>query len=137
VTTQTLSVFPHLEEPVKNLVEAHKTLQEEPLLLAVYYAPQRNQEDVFLFEVVENFGGGSVDEDRELFEVTYGSTPGFPMGPGQQLRLIMTNPKEFELAAKQGWTLVQELRTAFHDKRARVIFEDGKQGPQLLSLINA
>lgn len=132
---QTIVRFPDLKDQVKRLVQAHRKLKDEPLLLAVYYAPKRNPKDVFLFEVAENFGGGRVDKDRKLFEVTYRSTDGFPMAPGQQLRLVLTNPIELDEAVKGNWKHVQELREAFSRKRTDVLFEDTKKGPQLRRLL--
>lgn len=137
MTTHTMTTFPNLEERLKKLVEEHKALKDEPLLLAVYYAPERNPDDIFLFEVIENFGGGSLDEDQTLFEVTYGPTPGFPMAAGQLLHLVMTHPEELAAAVREEWVLAEELRTAFRKNQARVLFADKHKGQHLLSLINA
>ena len=57
MVTKTPTDFPNLKDRLNALVEEHKQLHDEPLLLAIYYAPKRNPNDVFLFEVVENFGG--------------------------------------------------------------------------------
>jgi hypothetical protein len=134
--SQVATEFPNLERNVRLLVEEHKTLKDEPLVLAVYYAPERNPEDVFLFEVIEGFGGGSVDPERTLFEVTYGPSSGFPMEAGQRLHLILTNPEEFRTAARDGWSLLGELKGAVGKDRAKVVFstEDGKGLSKLLGL---
>jgi|WetSurMetagenome_2_1015567.scaffolds.fasta_scaffold99793_3 hypothetical protein len=135
--TGTKALSPIYEERLKILVEEHRTIEDEPLLLAVYYVPERNPEDIFLFEAIEKFGGGEIEDDREMFEVTYGSTPGFPMATGQQLHLVMTSPEELQEAVKQAWSHVKELRTAFSENRATVLFKDEQKGKQLLSLLHA
>ena len=35
--------------------------------------------------------GESINPERDLFEATFGTTPGFRMGPNEQLHLILTN----------------------------------------------
>jgi len=41
----------------------------------MYFEPDRSPGDIFLFEVIDGFGAGNIDEDRKLFEVAYASTP--------------------------------------------------------------
>ena len=115
------SCFPAFEKHVKELVEDHQRLKDEPLLLAVYYAPDREPHHVFLLEVLERFGSNSVDQDRELFEVTYESTPAFPLASDQRLHLILTNPTELRKALEENWASVAELRGAKRSGRWKVI----------------
>lgn len=63
--------FPVYSDILRNLVLAHVNLPGERLLLAIYYAPDRDPGDLFLFEIVENFGANTIDEEHELLEVTY------------------------------------------------------------------
>src|SRR4051812_14593972 len=95
---------------VRRLVMAHKRLKGAPLLLAVYYLSPRARGDISILEVIDSPGTNSIDPDKELFEVTYGSTPSFKMNPGQRLRLVLTNPRELRIAIHQNWPLVREIR---------------------------
>lgn len=118
--------FPDLMGEVQHLVEEHRQLTDEPLLLAIYYKPDRETQDVFLFEVIENFGAGAVNPDRELFEVTYNSTSGFVLEPSQRLHLVLTNPREFETAIQEKWPLLEELRRAIRAGDFRVLYSDSR-----------
>ena len=120
------ATFPRFEREVKQLVQNHLKLEDEPLLLAIYYKPQREMHDIFLFEVIQNFGDGEVDPDRELFEVTYASTTGLPLEKGQYLHLVMTNPKELEVATQENWVMVAELRAAMSAGDCRVLHKDAQ-----------
>ena len=106
------SSFPDYEQQLRKLVAEHKKIRNEPLIWAIYYKPGRKSKDIFLFEVIENFGGGGVDPDRELFEVTYGYASGFPMDKNQQLHLVLTNPAEFRHAAHENWAGFGALKQA-------------------------
>ncbi len=119
--------FPHSYNAVQQLVKDHHKIEQEPLLLAIYYAPLRDRQDIFLFEVVERFGGDSVDEDRELFEVTYASRDDFQLKDGQKLHLVLTNPTEMAVAFKQKWKLAKEIRQAVRNPEAhRIIYPSPK-----------
>ena len=126
--------FPTSLSKVKRLVSEHLKLKDEPLLLAIYYAPDREEQDIFLFEVVEGFGGNSVDADRKLFEVTYAHSAGLPMKRGQQLHLVLTNPHEAKVAFREGWELAREVRQAVRRKDFRVIHQTPAAG-RLLEMI--
>ncbi|MCP4247292.1 MAG: hypothetical protein GY778_09620 [bacterium] len=135
MVAKTQSCFPEFEDQVKDLVGEHKRLKDQPLLLAVYYAPDREPHHVFLLEVIEQLGSNNVDQDRELFEVTYGSTPAFPLASDQRLHLILTNPTELRKALEENWSSVGELRGAKRSGRWKVIAcEDG--GRDLEASIN-
>jgi hypothetical protein len=128
------SQFPQSESKLKRLVSEHLKLQDEPLLLALYYAPDREQQDIFLFEVLDGFGGNSVSPDRNLFEVTYGTSPAFAMKRGQQLHLVLTNPIELKLAFRDGWELAKEIRDAVRRNDYRVIHQD-EGAAELLEIV--
>src|SRR5437899_1742748 len=95
--------FPQLANQIQALVEQHRALEDEPLHLAVTYNHERDAQDIFLLEVVSNFGGGEVDPDCQLFEVTFGPTLAFPMSPSEKLHLVLTNPTEFRIALRDNW----------------------------------
>lgn len=128
--------FPGFTREIQRLVNEHRQMADEPLLLAIYYRPEREPQDIFLFEVIENFGGGAIDPDREMFEVTYNSTSGFPLEPGQRLHLLLTNPKEFETAVRDNWPSLQELRRAIEAGDFRTLHSDSGHA-QLREMIHA
>ncbi len=115
---------PDLKTHLEKLVGEHRRLADEPLLLAVYFEPERQQGDVFVFEVIEGFGDNRVDDDRKLFEVSYASTPSFPLSDGHRLHLVLTNPLELAFASGQGWTGLDEVRRAARQGRAVTIYAD-------------
>jgi hypothetical protein len=112
MATMTTRRFPSFQSELEELVGEHVKFEDEPLVLAIYYQPERDPQDVFLFEVIEGFGGESVDVDHELFEVTYRSSSGFDLAPGQSLHLVLTNPTEYQRAAEEHWPALDELRAA-------------------------
>ena len=123
--------YPEYEAQVRDLVDQHRKLKNEYLHLAVYFAPpRRGKRDIFLFEVIENFGGNAIDPNEKLFEFGYGSTPGFRLPAGASLRMVLTNPAEFHHAIQHNWKGVQELRAAQEADHAIVIYAD-KIGKQL------
>jgi hypothetical protein len=104
--------FPQSEQPLRRLVADHLKLRDEPLKLALYYAPAREPQDIFLFEVIEGFGANGISPDHELFEVAYADRTGFPLEPGQHLHLILTNPNELKVAFENHWANAMEVRDA-------------------------
>jgi hypothetical protein len=126
--------YPQYEDPVRNLVVQHRHSKERSLHLAIYYAPKRHPGDVFLLEVIKDFGGGRVDPGREIFEFVYGSTVAFPLPPSRHLRLVLTNPTEFRKAAKGNWKAVVELRDSRRRRVAQTIFADAI-GRRLVELL--
>lgn len=132
----TLSTYPEFEPQVREFVEQHRRLKKQRLHLAVYFAPlRRNKSDVFLFEVIDGFGGEIAQVDRgDLFEFAYGSTPAFALPEGSSLRMVLTNPEQFREAARRHWKGCQELRAARDAHQAIVIHSDGV-GKQLWNLI--
>ncbi len=104
--------FPHFEKELRELIKQHKKIRHEPLVWAIYYKPSRRSNDIFLLEILENFGNGKIDPDGELFEITYGYASGVPMDKKQALHLVLTNPAEFRQAAKENWAAFDELKRA-------------------------
>ena len=91
--TATLTApFSEYNQQVKELVEYHLRIEGSRLILALRYQPERLPNDVFLFEVIEEFGLGMVDDEQTLFEAAYDSSEGFPMPRQTQLHMILTNP---------------------------------------------
>src|SRR5438552_18885224 len=109
----TVATYPDYEEQVKRLVQQHRALRGERLHLAVYLAPpNRPKRDIYLFKVINDFGGGHIDPDKKLFTFAYGSTPGLPLPDGVSLWMILTNPTELDKAIQENWKRVSELRNA-------------------------
>jgi hypothetical protein len=116
--------FPQFEAAIRRLTEQHRELVDEPLHLAVSYLPaMRDQQHIFLFEVIGG-PGESVNPERDLFEAIYETTPGFPMGPNEQLHLILTNPRELEIALREGWSLASEVVNAIRARNYEVLYKD-------------
>lgn len=136
MTTQAPTQFPGFATQIRGLVEEHLKLTDEPLLWAVYYKPNRDEQDIFLFEVIEDFGAGRIDPDREFFEVTYTSKSGFDMDADQRLHLVLTNPQEFTAAVRENWELLAELQQAINLGNYQTIYID--QGHKhLAEMVNA
>jgi hypothetical protein len=121
---------------LQQLVDQHLQIEHEPLLLAIYYKPDRDPQDIFLLEVIENFGAGRIDPERELFEVVFGSASGFPLEPGQELHLVLTHPEEFKKAVEDRWKHVVELTDAIDSEKYRILHQDPNH-PELREIINA
>ena len=125
------SAYPGYLREVENLVEQHLELEEEPLRLAIYYAPNRDKDDVFLFEVIDNFDGSSIETDGDLLEVLYGSTPGFELSNREaRLHIILTSPDELRKAGANRTNRFQELKQAIAQHHAEIIYSD-QQGDSL------
>lgn len=123
-----------LAREIRSLVESHKRLQDEPLLLAVCYDPGRNSGDVFIFEVMDNFGGNMVDPDGDLFEVEFGAstTVDMRLPAGNKLHLVLTNPTELSVALRAGWKRAREVVTAISNGGFEILFEDAQRGHALV-----
>ena len=122
--TWTSERFPQFEPAVRRLTEQHRELEDEPLHLAVSYAPPRNQQDIFLLEVIGAMNAETTKLDREWFETTFTATSGFPMQPNQRLHLILTNPEEFEAAVREHWPSAREFLNAIRWGDYQVLFAD-------------
>jgi hypothetical protein len=128
--------FPQFEEAIRRLTEQHRELEDEPLHLAISYLPAtRDQQHIFLFEVI---GGPreSISPERDLFEVTFAASSGFPMGPNEQLHLILTNPRELDIALRESWPLASEVINALRAGDYKVLHKD-KVGQQVLAKLRA
>lgn len=128
--------FPQFEAAIRRLTEQHRELVDEPLHLAVSYLPAtRDQQHIFLFEVIGG-PGESINPERDLFETIFESTPGFPMGPNEQLHLILTNPRELEIALREGWSLASEVVNAIRAGDYKVLYKD-EVGERVLDQLEA
>src|SRR5205809_168416 len=126
--------FPQFEEAIRALTEQHRELEDEPLHLAISYGPPRDQQDIFLFEVLG--GDDSVSPERDLFETTFESVPGIPTGFSDRLHLVLTNPLELKKALKEGWPLAKEVVSAIQAKEYKVLHSD-PVGERVLGQIRA
>lgn len=126
--------FPRHADDLRRLTEEHLQLHDEPLHLAIAYDPGNDSQDVFLFEVVGGFGGGSLNPERNFFEVTYGPSSGFSSLNGEQLHLILTSPEELPVAVREQWPLALEVARALRRGEFEVLYED-ELGKQLLELV--
>jgi hypothetical protein len=132
--TWTSDRFPQFEAQIRELTKQHRELEDEPLHLAISYAPRRDPQDIFLFEVIG--GTDSISPDRELFETAFASTLGFPMDAGQQLHLILTNLHEFEMALDEEWPSVREIVDAIRSGDYKILYDD-ETGKSILNRIQS
>ena len=123
----TVATYPEYQEQVQELVEQHRERRKDRLHLAVYFGPaNRKRSDIYLFEVIEDFGGGRIDPQKKLFAFAYGSTPGLPLPEGVSLWMVLTNPSELDVAIEQNWAGIGDIRKAKNAGRAIVIHADAK-----------
>lgn len=127
--------FPHLRRQIRDLAKQHLKLRDEPLHLAIVYDAGRDSQDIFLFELLDNFGGNEINPDAELFEATFGSSSNFSLEPGQRLHLILTNPEEFRKALIQRWPTAEEVRDAVRRGDFEILYSD-QVGRDALELLN-
>jgi hypothetical protein len=133
--TWTATRFPQFEKQIRSLTEQHRELEDEPLHLAISYAPRRDQQDIFLFEVIGGNGGDCINPDKELFETTFASTAGFPMAAGQQLHLVLTNQRELDVALSEGWPSLREVMDAIQSDEYEELYAD-QAGSQILRILS-
>jgi hypothetical protein len=127
--------FPAYREVVQELVQEHLELTYQPLLLALYYASEREPSDIFLFEVADKFGGNWVSEDNELMEATFGAASGLSIDKDQRLHLILTNPNEFHAAIENCWQSLQEIRQAVKSGQFEILYADPSRGSRLFDAL--
>ncbi len=135
-STWTSERFPQFEKAIHKLTEEHRQLEDEPLHLALSYGPDRDQQDIFLFEVIGNNGNETINPERELFETTFSSSRGFALGADQRLHLILTNPREFKTALEEDWPSAREILGAIRAGDYRILHADNT-GKRLLRMIRA
>lgn len=125
--------FPQFEASIQQLAEKHQELDDEPLHLAMAYQPPgRDQQHIYLFEVIGGWGGSS--PVRELFETTFEPNSRLQFGFEQQLHLILTTPKEFRTALEERWPSVDEIVAAVRSWDFKVLHADA-EGDEILDLI--
>ena len=130
MTATITSPFNEYNQQVIELVCHHTELPDIDLWLAIRYQPERQSEDIFLFEVINGFGLGLIDERKKLFEMSF--DPGeFLLANGNQLRMVITSPEEFDVAFEEGWPLAEEIRHAIHAGKYEALFAKA-EGEKLL-----
>lgn len=130
--------FPEQLELIRDLVQNdHVALDDEPLLLAVYYASEAVPNEECLFEVARNFGFNEVSEEQRIFQIQFGPTPNFPLPVGDRLRLSLTNPVEFRRAVANRWPEVQDLQDAIAQGNYELLYlrDSDQDARNLLELL--
>lgn len=128
--------YPDRREDVRRLIEQHRRLDHQTLLLALYYSLPDERDDVHLLEVISPFGYNEVNEDRDLFEMQYGSTPGFLLPPGSHLSILLTNAAEARKAVVQEWPAIMPVLTAVSRGEYQVLHKVG-EGEVVLAELRA
>ncbi len=113
----------------------HVALDDEPLLLAIYYASETAPDEECLFEVARNFGYGEPSEDKHIFQIQFGPAPNFPLRRGR-LRLSLTNPAEFRQAVAEGWPEAQDLQAAVgRGQYERLYLAEDQESYEMMALL--
>lgn len=110
-------------------------MKDQPLLLALYYATDHDPEDIFLFEIADKFGGNRISEDSELMEVTFGAGTGLQIQADQRLHLMVTNPREFDMAVQKRWQGLQKVGQAVRSGRFQTLYAAPEAGENLLNVL--
>ncbi len=118
--------YPDRLEDVKRLIEQHRRLDHQTLLLALYYGLADGRDDVHVLEVISPFGYNEVNEDQDLFEMQYGATPGFPLPPGSCLSILLTNGVEAKTAIRQEWPAIMPVLKAIRRGDYQVLHVEGE-----------
>lgn len=121
--TWTSERFPNFASAIKKLTDQHRQLDDEPLHLAVTYMPPgRDQQDIYLFEVVGNLGKS---ENTDLFEATFDAPEDFN-SPHRSLHIALTTPEEIQMAEHKKWSLLNQFLSAVKANDYAVLFADDK-----------
>jgi hypothetical protein len=126
--------FPLFEMEIRRLTEQHRELKDEPLHLAIAYQPDppREQQDIYLFEVIG--GWGESNPEKELFETTFEPNGRLPSGFDQRLHMILTTPVEFKTALEEKWKTAEEIVNSVRHNDYQVLHTDAA-GKKILDLI--
>jgi len=126
--------FPQFESAIRSLTEQHRELEDEPLHLAMAYqpGPPRDQQDIYLFEVVG--GWGESNPDKELFETTFEPNGRLQTGFNQRLHMVFTTTAEFKTAMEENWKTAVEIVNAVRCDDYQVLHSDAR-GQEIIELI--
>lgn len=129
--------YPDRLEDVERLIDQHRQLKHQTLLLAIYFDRPEDPDSVHLLEVISQLGYDKVSDDNELFEMSYGSTEGFRVPAGSQLNIFLTNAVELRVATEKNWPSLEPLLAAVKagPKHYRVISSSGV-GNDLVALLS-
>ena len=116
----------HLEVPdaVRSLVSSHREIADEPLHLAMYFENPENPKDLYLLEVLENFGQNRVSDEEEIMRVSFPASADFPIDAEKRLSLILTNLPELRVALVDDWDSFRDVRGLIENSRYKVVFSD-------------
>lgn len=103
------------EGAVRELIAAHKSRNDEPLVLAVRYGLEQPQ-DIHLLEVLDGFPGG---DDDELLVTSFESSARLRIVG--ELYLALCSPAQLKAAISRGDAETQKLRGG------EVVYDDGSE----------
>lgn len=126
--------FPNHRRDIEELVHQHAQADDQKIVLAVYFAPDEQSDDVYLLEVVDGFGFNEPSIDRELMETMYTAKAGFPLPQDALLHLVLTSPAELSIALRDRWSSAQPLINAVRAGRFEFIYGD-EVGRRLLDQV--
>lgn len=136
MATFTESRYPQYADQIRRLAEEHRSFQDEPLHLALTFDPGKDDGDIYLLEIISNFGEDEPDPKKELFEIAFSSSESLQLGANHKLHLLLTNPNEFRLACRENWDWIRALRRAIERDAYETLYADDT-GKQLMEAVEA
>lgn len=109
------------DRAVRDLIEAHKARQDEPLVLAVRYQPGEDTLDIGLLEVLQGFPGG---DDDVLLPTDFEASAQLRIFG--KLHLVLGSPAQVRAAIARNDAEIQPPR------RGTVVYDNGSQDALLL-----
>lgn len=125
--------FPLYRQKVRELIEAHKQLEETPLLLGIWY-DKDDPKDVRLLEVLANWPSG--DPPGDMAAVSFNSTAEFPLVGDGVLYAVLCSADDLAAAIASSQTEIARVREAFNRGQAELIYL-APDCPQLGELLRA
>jgi len=122
----------NLDRALAALVKTHRARTDEPLHLAVWLRDPRRPQDVIVFEVLGNFGGGHIDPNKRFLEVAMPANAAVPLPEGGALRFVLTSPEELKVAIAKAWPAWERLRDRYEPMRILYADAHGKPWAALL-----
>ena len=112
------------DQTLKHLVLDHQNLEAQPLHLAVAFRSPQTKDELTLLEVADNFSDNQVSEDKQFLRVWVAQSPEFFFHETQDLFLLLTSSREFEVALKEKWDQVSQLQLSVRAGMAMTYFAD-------------
>lgn len=121
---------PLLVIEVKRIIENHKRIKKDPLLMAVWYK-KNHPKNIYLLEVIENFSN-VVKSEKEPFTVEFDSSSDFLLPDGGKLYLTLISPSDLKRSVDENWEFIKPLSCESFNKGEAEILHCESNYKQLL-----